>query len=662
MIRRIKADTDHPVNRGIICPKGAAAAQVIHSPDRLKYPMKKTVHGFIRISWDEALDLIAQKFADIRTKYGPQTLVGCKGAPVTQAALDSLTQLIMACGSKNLVGAGHLCHLPRDIAFEATYGAMALPDYENTRCMIIWGANPTDSRQYGYGVAYGKFNRVIPEAKHRGARLIVIDPRHTDLVDSADMWLAIEPGRDDALALAMINVIIEEALYDSDFTANWITGFDQLAEHVASYTPEWAQSVTGIKATNIREVARLYATTKPASILDGNFADQYPNSVQTARAIGILCAITGNIDSKGGNVFFPGVPLSPLITGAPPVKRLGADKYPLLRGTFPFPDLIDALLSGKPYKPRAMIVHHANPALINANSSRTLQGLKELEFLVVSDIFKTATAEIADIILPETSDYERYGFRCYTSANGGFVSLRQKVIEPIGESRPIFDIEYEIAKRMGLEAVFPWKNTNEWINHRLKAAEITLDDLIEQGTIYVTPPLEYRKYLKNGFHTLSGKVEVYSRKFEEAGYPPLPVPWEPDTKMNDSPCLIEQYPLIGTTRRPGIFVHTRFRNIAPLRDIEPEPLLRINHIDAEIRGIVSGDFTTVSSQNGTITVKALVTDETSPGVVIIDFGWGNPGDNGANVNLLTSDTERDPVCGSTPNRRFRCQIAKATEQ
>jgi anaerobic selenocysteine-containing dehydrogenase len=433
--------------------------------------------------------------------------------------------------------------------------------------MVVWGTNPTDSRRLGEGgTAYGRVSRVIPETKRRGAKLIVIDPRRISIADIADKWLPIAPGRDDALTLSMLNVIISDELYDREFVAQWTLGFEQLAEHVERFTPEWAEEITHLQASDIREVARMYATNKPALIHQGNFADQYPNAVQTTRAIGILSAITGNLDIPGGNVFFPHPTLTPIVTDPPAVKRLSADKYPLFPRV-PFPCFADAVLSGESHRPRAMIAHHSNPVLINADSSKARRALEKLGFLVVCDIFKSATAELADIILPEATEFERYGFSSYATPEGGFVALRRKVIEPIGECRSVFEIEYELAKRMGLEAAYSWTNNEEWLQYRVQASGISLDDLKNQSVIYVTNPVEYRKYLKSGFDTSSGKVEIYSEKLKHYGYPPLPGYKEYDVAFSDQPDLMEMYPLIGTTRRPGAYIHTRFRNIPALRKL-----------------------------------------------------------------------------------------------
>jgi len=658
VIHRIRGNREHPASRGTLCPKGLAAKELVYSPDRLQHPLRKTDNGFKRISWDEALDTIAIKLAEIKESYGAGSLVHCVGAPVTPEAAYAYIQLVAAYGSLNITGPGHLCSLPRALALQLVYGERSQPDYENTRCMLIWGANPTDSRQLAEGAVYGKFDQVIANAKSRGAKLIVIDPKRTDIAAMADQWIQINIGTDMAMGLAMLNIIICRGLYDREFVDRWTLGFNKLKEHVRQFTPQWAEGITGVPADKIREVATTYATTKPALIHDGNGLDQHPNVVQTVRALGILSTVTGNIDVPGGNVFFPRARLGRYLTIRPEEKRLGVDKYPLFPSV-PFPSVVDAILSREPHRPRAMIVHHANPLLINANEKRVRKALEQLEFLVVSDIFPSATAQLADVILPDASDFERFGYEVYSTYGGGFVALRHKVVEPIGESRPAFDVEYELAQRMGLDQYYPWKTTEEWVVYRLKRLGITLEDLKKQSVIYTTPSLEYRKYLKDGFRTPSGKVELYSQRLKDNGYDPLPVYRQPAVNLTASGELSDTYPLIGTTRRPGIYVHTRYRNLPMLRIRQPDPLIWLHADDAQARGIGDGDETVVKSPEGSIKVQAKISSEVQPGVVVIDFGWGNPWDRGANVNILTTDNARDPVCAATPNRRFLCEVERA---
>ncbi|MCX6012879.1 MAG: molybdopterin-dependent oxidoreductase, partial [Chloroflexi bacterium] len=590
---------------------------------------------------------------EIKGKYGTHSLVRCGGAPVNQASWVAFNQFMASYGSTNFTGASHLCSMPRVIAFNSVLGARPSPDYENTRCIIIWGSNPSESRSIAEGgVSYGNVIKVIPEALKRGSKLIVIDPRHIDLVDKADKWLRIEPGTDAALALALLHVIIKEELYDKDFVANWTTGFDDLASHVRQFTPDWAQSITRIPAIDIIETARIYAGNRPGTIRDGNFVDQSTNTVQTTRAMAMLSAITGNIDIPGGDCFYPRI-TAPFVNNRPTIKSLSSANYPIFPNV-PFPSVVDAILTGKPYQPRAMIVYHGNPVLIDANSSRSKKALEQLDLLVVCDIFKTATAELAHIILPDCTDFETYGIKFRANKNGGYVSLHQKAIEPPGECRDICEVEYEIAGKMGLEKDYAWSNNEQCTNYILKDLNLTLNDLKKDKFRYISPPLQYQKYLKKGFKTSSGKIELYSDNFKNLGYSPLPVYIEPPDKLTGN----NNYPMIGTGRRPGIYTHSRFRNIASLRRAEPEPLVRINPLDAESRGIQDWDIILVETSIGKEQFKAKVTDETMTGVVIIDFGWGNPWDQKGNVNALTTDEYRDTITGSTPNRRFRCQISK----
>jgi anaerobic selenocysteine-containing dehydrogenase len=236
------------------------------------------------------------------------------------------------------------------------------------------------------------------------------------------------------------------------------------------------------------------------------------------------------------------------------------------------------------------------------------------------------------------------------------VALQQKVIEPVGESRNVFELEYELAARLGFQEKFPWTTNEEWVDYKLKPLGVTLEQLQKEHVVYVTPGVTHQKYRADGFKTASGKVELYSQKMEDVGQDPLPTfrPFE------EGPELIEKYPLIGTTRRPGNYVHTRFRDVASLRKLQPDPLLRIHPQDAEARKIADRDTALIESSEGKIQITVVITDETSPGQVIVDFGWGNAWDGGPNVNILTSDQPRCPLSGATPNRRFRCDISRAS--
>jgi len=647
-IDKVEGNPEHPANSGALCVKGAAIKDLVYSPERLTHPLRKTRGGFKKISWDEALTFVSDKLSEIRHQYGGHTLLRCGGAPVTEAVRDGFIQLTAALGSPNYTAPGHLCSQPRRLGLRLVYGGRTDPDYAHTQCMLIWAANPTASMRPAERFTYGRFNRVVSDAKETGAALIVIDPRRTKSAEKADMFVQIKPGTDAALALAMIHVIISEALYDKAFVDSWTIGFDELAAHVQSTTPEWAAKITAVPAEMIQKLARTFAGSKPALIREGNGFDQHSNVVDSVRLTAILTALTGNLDVPGGNVFFPMPKMSRCPSVKPEANPVGAQRYPLLPRTFPA--MIDAILSGKPYQPRGMIVYHGNPVLINADAAKIKKALEQLDLLVVSEIFMTATAQMADIVLPDVLPLERNGFQPQSSYKGAFVALREQVVDPPGECRSLFEVEYELARKLGLERLYPWKTTEEWIDHKLKPSGIGFNDLKNNPITYLSPPLGYRKYLQEGFNTPSGKVEFSSQELKAMGHNALPVYREPEAVADG------RYPLIGTSRRQGAYVHTQFRNLPSLRRREPEPLVRIHPRDAEGRGVLQGGFAIVESPQGRIRLKAKITKEMQPGLVIIDFGWGNPGDGGVNVNILTSDANRDSLTGTTPNRRFVCEV------
>jgi len=657
-IVRISTDKDHPGSGGRVCSKGVFAHEIVHSPDRLKRPLLKRNGRFQEVGWDEALDVAAERLAAVRDRHGPDSLVLFRGHIPGPDVLDAYAQLFLALGSAQLTGAGHLCHVPAFLGFHLVYGlnpfpaGCAQPDYSNARLMVVWGANPSRETRAS------KATETISRAGHEGTRLIVIDPLRTDVAAMADEWLPIRPGTDLALGLAMAHVIIRENLYDKEFVERWCVGFDALAAHVEPCTPEWAEQQTGIDAEQIRRVARVIATTKPTLIDAGNGLDMHANSVDSARMVAMLVALTGNLDEPGGNCFFAHPPLARYPTLKPHDGRIGGTEYPFSFGAV-FPPVVDAMRSDAPGAPRAMLVYHGNPLLSNANEEKLREAFGKLEFLMVSEMFMTATAELADLVLPDTSPFERLGFKSHVGADGGYLSLRRPVVEPVGECRPWYDVERALAERLGVADKYPWKTGEEWLAFRIAPTGVSLAELESQGCVRVKEPPKHRKYLEQGFKTPSGKVELYSERLKGVGLDPLPTYQAPPESAEAKPDVARRYPLIGTSRRPGVYIHTRYRNIPELRKREPDAAVRIHPQDAAPRGLADGEDVLVESREGQVRVKSIVTTDTQAGVVVVDFGWGNPGDGGANVNVLTSDDSRDPVAASTPNRRFLCEVRRA---
>ncbi len=653
-VSRIEGDEDHPVNRGYLCPKAQAIKPMLESKDRLTFPRKKTKGGFARVSWDEALDFAADRLTKIKEAHGPESLVHCHGAPVTYGARDGFVQFMGAYGSPNFTGAANLCAVPRRLAFLDAFGGRPEPDYESARLIIFWASNPVNTTRFSNYAAYDGFHQILPRAKERGAKIVVIDPIRSEAVSLADEWIRPNVATDAALGLSMAHVIINEGLYDEAFVRQWVLRFDEIRKHVEPASPEWAEQITSVPADRIKELARLYAKTEGALIVDGNGLDMHTTGVDMVRVICMLIALTGNIDKPGGNIFFSFVPQTPLPTVRPEKKRIGLDEFPLFPQV-PFPTVKEGLIHEAPGRPRAMIVHHANPVLVQANQERTKRALQKLDFLMVLDIFPTGTTEIADLVLPAAADLEAVDYRAYASSKGGFLALREKVVEPLGESRSVFGIEYDLARRMGIEQSYPFRNAEEWINFVLKPARVTLDDLRKDQIVYASPPMAYKKYEKDGFKTASRKVECYSERFKGANCQALPTFQYPKESPATNSELTREYRLLGTTRRTAEYVHTKLVNLPTAGRRYPDPLLRLHPMDAEKRGIRQDDLVEVTSPRGTIQVKAKITEDIGPGMVAVDFGWGNPTDNKPNVNLLTSDEVWDPISGGYPNRLFLCE-------
>jgi anaerobic selenocysteine-containing dehydrogenase len=565
---KIQGDPADPEGKGELTLRGRHMMDILYAPDRLKYPLKRVGERgegkWKRISWDEALTSIANTFNKIKREYGAEAIHFLHGhyhsGDILGTYLPRLANLI---GTPNVSNPSHVCHLPR-VFLQNSYdfGFVVPPDVAHTKCLILWGGNPE---------ATNKPQEIaIREARKRGAKLLVVDPRVTSYAEEADIHAQLRPGTDGALALAMVYVIIKEGLYDEEFVEQWIIGFDELKKHIEHYPPEKMEKITWVPAEKIKEMARMYAMIKPACISPRNALDQHTNASCAIRAIDILMAITGNLDVKGGNVIVIPIMMAfddmKLYEKLPPEaakKKIGVDTclYSKISKTWPSahtPSAWDAVLHGKPYPIKTMFVMAANPALTCENATVVEKALRKLDFLVVADIFMTPTAALADIVLPASTSLEWTRFTTYdTHADHGWnrpsrLVLSPKVVDSLWESWSDWKIICELGKKMGYREYFPWKTEEEAIDYQLKPLGITCDELKEhpQGIIISVPPFlykkfrglpgkimrevlqvvkfrdypeMYRKYEAKGFMTPSKKVEIYSERLKKLGYDPLPI-------------------------------------------------------------------------------------------------------------------------------------------
>ncbi|PIU55228.1 MAG: molybdopterin oxidoreductase [Chloroflexi bacterium CG07_land_8_20_14_0_80_51_10] len=652
---------EHPLNEGILCPRGAAAADYNSSPDRLRHPLKRDGEGWKKITWDEALDTIASKLRDIKGEYGARALAVCIGMNMLlggAATVGLLRRFLDVYGSPNYFSVDSLCFRPRIIANILTFGKFPVAVPQNSNCVILWGHNPDASSPVAA--------RKIRHARENGAKLIVIDPRRTGIAREADIHAQPRPGTDCALALGLLNVIIGEKLYDAEFVSGYTVGFDRLAEHVKPFTPEKASEITWVPAHTIREIARVFATTKPSCIVQGyNALDQTTSGFQTSRAIAILHAITGNLDQPGGVIIASRPHLKSLrLYEHLKEKPLGEDQYPLAYSVFgrmigegQGMVLPDVILTGNPYPVKAMIISGSNLVVTWPNSNKIKKALQSLDFLVVMDIFMSETAKLADIVLPaatflEASDItDMYGFNYALP----YVMLRKRTTR-FAESLPDGEFWLALAKRMGYGEYFPWENVDEVIEYLLEPSGLTLNLLRDEkpgGLPYGS--VRYDQYKESGFRTPSGKAELYSETMKELGYDPLPAYREPLESPISTPELAQDYPLILTSGARSLGnLHSQLRNVQRLRKISPEPTAEISPTTAAEYDIRDGDAIVVETLRGVINTKARVTDDIVANVVNIPHGWAD-----ANVNLLTSEAPGDPVSGVPMLKAVLCRVRKS---
>lgn len=654
-ITRIAPMKEHPFNT--LCPRAEAIIEWVYSPERITSPLRKVNGKWIEISWDEAFEFICDKLTKIKEEYGARALVTYTGIAFAgcydvRAVIGRFCDLY---GTPNLTRGASYCHWVRVIGRSLTLDydvAELYSDFANSNCVLIWGANPDQS---GHIPA-----AAIRVAKKRGAKLIVIDPRVIPLAKEADIHAQIRPNTDGALALGLLNVVIAEELYDKSFVDNWTIGFEQLAEHVKGYPPEKVAEITWVPADVIRDIARTYATTKPATMFQGISIDHSTNGIQTARASAILIAITGNFDIPGGNNNCPRLKETSFTIkeAAVPLEKSISPQYPLFSKFVTRPTstpLAEVILSEKPYPLKALIVQGANPVLTWPNVNQLREAFAKLDLIVVIDLFMTETAKMADLFLPATTFLEKKYLVVYRSGPELPLLVRSEAaIEPQGQCLDDWKIWAELGRRMGYEEYFPWEDSDEVYQAFIQPSGITIDQLKEKPGGIFYAQFEEKRYLKKGFNTPSGKVEIYSKLMEQHGYDPLPTFSEPPESPVRTPDLAKEYPLILISGpRVNVYTHSQHRNIPSLRQRVPEPLIEINTETAKKLGIVDGEMVNLESVRGKIELKAKVTDDIHPQVVSIQHGWLE-----ANANLLTDDMARDPISAYPPFRSALCRVTK----
>lgn len=644
-------------NKRLVCPKLNHAPDIVYSEQRLTTPLiKGPDRSFREAGWDEALDRVVELMNRHKETSGPQSVAWLRGMAADWGAPWDYPNRLMNCfGSPNTIGNGSICFVARDFAHSYTYGSMAFPEAKNAKCIIVWGKNDGNT---ALGAAEG-----IAHAKANGATLIVIDPVYTRLAAKADIWLQIKPGHDALLAMAMIHEIIGQDLHDTEFINNYTTGFDTLKSIAADYPPEVVAQETWLTAEQIREVARLYATTKPASIVDGNGLDMHREVFDTTRAVAMLRALTGNLDIQGGDVLPQPIPVrniqlrERLPRGVESVTR----DYPLFNtfsetwGNQVQGCIINGILDHDPYPLKMVVVQSGNPLVTMADSTRTGKAFATLESLVVIDLFMTETAKLADVVLPASSCFEKTQLNRSSIRNNPIV-LQNEVIKPLHQSWPDWKIVFELGRRLGFSEEFPWHSAEEAIDYQLEPTGVNVAALRENPNGIRLEELRYKKYEKDGFPTPSGKVEFFSKRLAAKDLPATPLEQGLATSPISFVDRADEFPLIGISGARDIrFTNSQFFTIPNLRKKGPGCRVDIHPEDATCLGISEGAQVAIVTPKGKIEMEAGFSTIVRPGSIRLAWGWGDYRPQ-SSLNILTEDEVRGPVTGTSTCRSFMCRV------
>ena len=648
---KVEGDPENPFNQGRLCVRCLDLPEVVYSPDRILHPLKRAREDrgkdkWEPIGWDEALDEIAGKILAAKEEYGPESVAFYSGTG--RDIGQYITRLCWGFNSPNFVFlmSGQSCYSPRVAGCFSTSGSFWVgdysqqfpdrydnPDWKRPDLIVIWGNNPIVSNSDGL---YGHW---VVDCLKRGSRAIVIDPRMICLASKAEHYLQIRPGTDGALALGIVNYLIENDLYDHEFVSLWCYGFDELAERAKEYPLDEVAKITDLPAEDIVAVARAIAASDAVTLQWGVAIDQIKETIPTAQAVLAIFEITGNI-GKPGTMQQPASILnyaagwgSEFLVPEQEAKRIGQDEHPLIKMGFQecvTDDYIKCLETGKPYPIKVAWMQTTNPlACTGVDAKRTLDAHMNIENIVYVDLFMTPTSmALADYFLPACTYAERNGLRVGDGAQRA--ETINKAIEPLGESRSDMQICLDIGKRISPEA-WPWDTVEDMYSDILAETGHTFEEMQELAPGY--PPFEYHMHEKGllradgnvGFDTATGRIELWCSMYNNLGLDPLPSYEEPVPSPLSTPELCEEYPLVLTTgaRLWGMF-HSEHRQIPRMRALHPEPLVYVNPKTAADFGVKDGDWVWVENHLGRCKRVVKETPIVNERTASTDHAWWHP--------------------------------------
>lgn len=648
---KVEGDPENPFNQGRLCVRCLDLPEVVYSPDRILHPLKRAREDrgkdkWEPIGWDEALDEIAGKILAAKEEFGPESVAFYSGTG--RDIGQYITRLCWGFNSPNFVFlmSGQSCYSPRVAGCFSTSGSFWVgdysqqfpdrydnPDWKRPDLIVIWGNNPIVSNSDGL---YGHW---VVDCLKMGSRAIVVDPRMIWLASKAEHYLQIRPGTDGALALGIVNYLIENDLYDHEFVSLWCYGFEELAERAKEYPLDEVAKITDLPAEDIVAVARAIADSDAVTLQWGVAIDQIKETIPTAQAVLAIFEITGNI-GKPGTMQQPASILnyaagwgSEFLVPEQEAKRIGQDEHPLIKMGFQecvTDDYIKCLETGKPYPIKVAWMQTTNPlACTGVDAKRTLDAHMNIETIVYVDLFMTPTSmALADYFLPACTYAERNGLRVGDGAQRA--ETINKAIEPLGESRSDMQICLDIGKRISPEA-WPWDTVEDMYSNILAETGHTFEEMQELAPGY--PPFEYHMHEKGllradgnvGFDTATGRIELWCSMYNNLGLDPLPSYEEPVPSPLSTPELCEEYPLVLTTgaRLWGMF-HSEHRQIPRMRALHPEPLVYVNPKTAADFGVKDGDWVWVENHRGRCKRVVKETPIVNERTASTDHAWWHP--------------------------------------
>jgi len=615
VVKKLDPNPKSVKSRGMLCARGNAGVKQLYDPDRLKYPLlRKGQRGegkWQRLSWNQALDHAAEQMERIGKKYTRCGFLFMAGTDMQSTFVHHFAEVY---GSYNVISHESNCLLSRNRAFLDTYGVVPTPDIINSKYVVMAGANRFEALVTPDSID-------LMTAMKNGCKLVVLDPRFTKTAALANQWFAIKPGTDMAFFLAIAQVLISEGLYDQKFVAEKTYGFDKLSAHVQKYTPEWAATETEIPAEDIRRLARELAAAAPAAMVyPGRRSSDYRNSTQIRRSFAIVNALLGNWDQKGGLIVPDKIKTGSISHDAPfyednPEDRVDAGRAQMMfESEGSFKHTRDAVIEGKPYPIKGWFTYKTNPMQTGANRNKTIEMINKLDFMMSVDIAMSDTAWMADLVLPAPSYLERKdpvsSFVASSACSG--VLTRDPVVAPLFDTRPVFWIVQELAKRLDLAEYFDF-SMEDYRKAQLDELPEVAEALKKDGVYNRVSP-SHGIHEGKPFKTRSKKIELFNSRYVENGIDPLPVYTPPQPVPHNRFRIV-----VG---RNAYITQSASTNNTLLWELERENSLWIHPVPAKKLGIQNGEPVEVKSAAGKGRLKARVTEDTRPDTVYMNTGFG----------------------------------------